>query len=330
MQDGQMSTTLHLGNPVKKWAVITQGATISQRHVAPEGKNRLRQIPSFKIMIATIMLVAVLGIVQTAEGAQESRIPSGGWKNMVLWGISIAAEFFDDLIVGDEIDESRDDRGGNQPQIDSGEPTTDTVAELFGIPRSEYGRWPSSWQRALMRAHASTEKFRRQTIHALTMFDASDWALLEKMASYAVQDNLFATTAQSRGFSELGVEDQLELEAMGIIATGAGWITKTLEPHSKTELYQARLVGEHALILWFRDENHRVAWKTALVTRTGQELVNLLGESLNDDYLRKLASGFAEHGIRTEWWKVTEIPGSDQFILNQKLWEVLPEKGASQ
>lgn len=79
MQDGQMSTTLHLGNPVKKWAVITQGATISQRHVAPEGKNRLRQIPSFKIMIATIMLVAVLGIVQTAEGAQESRIPSGGW-----------------------------------------------------------------------------------------------------------------------------------------------------------------------------------------------------------------------------------------------------------
>ena len=314
-----MSTTLHLGNPAEKWAVITQDASMAHRHVLPERKKRLPQIPSFKNMLATIMLVAVLGIVQTAESAQESRVPSGGWKDMILWGISIAAEFLDELIDVDESGESRDDKGGNQPQIDSSEPASDAVAELFGIPRSEYGRWPSSWQRALMRAHASPEKFRRQTIHALTMFDASDWALLEKMAAYAVQDNLFATTAQSRRFSELGLADQLELEAMGVIATGAGWITKTLEPHSKAELYQARLVGEHALILWFRDENHRVAWKTALVTRTGQELVDLLGESLNDDYLRKLASGFAEHGIRTEWWRVTEIPGSDQFILNQKL-----------
>ena len=249
---------------------------------------------------------------------------------MVLWAINIAVEFVDELLDSDEDDKWREDNQDSQSKTDSAEKNADPLAEFFGIPRSEYGQWPSDWQRALMRAHASPEKYRRRTINALKMFDASDWVLLEKMAAYALQGQLFATTAQARGFSEIGVEEQLELEAMGIIATGGGWITKTLEPRSKTELYQARLVGEYALILWFRDESHKVAWKTVLVTRTGQELVELLGESLNEDYLRKLGAAFAEHGIRTEWWKVKQIPGSNQFNLNQKLWEVLPASRVTQ
>ena len=325
-----MSTTFHSGNPAEKLAATTHGASVSKRHVTPEREMRLRQFPSLKTMLATVMLVSVLGFVQTAEGAPESRVPAGGIRDMILWGISIAVEIIDEFVDGDGNSDSRDGKGDDQTQTESGELTRDSVAEYFGIPKSEYGRWPSSWQRALMRAHASPEKLRRRTIHSLTMFDATDWVLLEKMAAYAVQGNLFAATAQSRRFNELGVKDQLELEAMGVIATGAGWITNTLEPRSKTELYQAYLVRERALILWFRDENHRVSWKTALVTRTGQELVDLLGESLNEDYLRKLASGFAEHGIRTEWWNVTDIPDSDQFILNQKLWEVLPRSESSQ
>ena len=39
------------------------------------------------------------------------------------------------------------------------------------------------WQRELMEVHSSLERFRRRTIHTLTMFHASDWVLVEKIST---------------------------------------------------------------------------------------------------------------------------------------------------
>ena len=151
---------------------------------------------------------------------------------------------------------------------------------------------------------------------------------MKKLAPYAIEGRLFGENASERGFHEddIGVSELLELEAMDILAAANGFITTTLKLHSENELYHAWQVGSYVLVTWFRDLNLVVTWNTTPITRTGRELVALLGAKPNTEYLHKLGEGFVEHGIRTELWELTPIPRTDQIRLDKRLWVVIPNE----
>lgn len=80
------------------------------------------------------------------------------------------------------------------------------------------------------------------------------------------------------------------------------------------------------MVTWFRDLNHVVTWNTTPISRTGRELVVLLGAKPNSEHLHKLSEGFAGLGIRTDLWEVTPVPRADQIRLDKRLWVVVPNE----
>ena len=280
-------------------------------------------------MVALVLVIGI-GTAQASETARETKIPKGGTIGKVLWVFDFASEAWDALRSTEEVENERTpeqetDTPFNESLLGS---ESDPIAQYFGIPEQEYRQWPERWQRALRKVHSSPERFRRRTIHTLKMFHASDWVLVEKIAPYAVNGRLFGEKASERGFYEgdIGISELLELEAIDIVAAANGFISTKLKPHSENELYQVWQVGNYGLIIWFRELNHVVSWNTTPITRTGRELVALLGANPNTEYLHKLGEGFAEHGIRTELWEVTPIPTTDQIRLDKRLWVVAPNK----
>ena len=298
------------------------------------GTERCGKAQSWLMVLAGVILVVGLGAAQAGDNTRENKAPKGGRVGKVVWIIQWATEAWEVLKPSDETkqEETPGQREEGRPTDTVSGSESDSIAQFFGIPRDEYRLWPERWQQALKQVHASPKRFRRKTIHTLKMLHASDWVLVEKIAPYAVQGFLFAEKAIDRGFRgrDIGVSELLELEAMGIIATGSGSISNTLKPRAQNELYHAFRLGDYGLVLWFRDSSHTLAWNTTIITRTGQELVTLLGAKPSNDYLHKLGEAFAEHGVRTELWEVTEIPGTDQFKLDKKLWEVIPNEDVAQ
>ena len=250
---------------------------------------------------------------------------------MVVWAISVVLDLWEEWReAGEDDDEPRQRTVAEETQHAGTSGESDTIAQYFGVPGSEFERWPERWQRALKRVHASPEKFRKRTVHTLKMFDASDWVLVEKMAPYALGGHLLAEGFLEAQLIGIKPDDQVELEAMGLVNSGDWRLVMVLKPRSETELYRAYVRGGLALILWFRDYEHEVTRSAARITRTGREILRLLRARPATTHLHRLGGEFAKEGIRTELWEVTEIPGTSQFSLDQKLWEMIPSDSATE
>ena len=109
-------------------------------------------------------------------------------------------------------DESRQRTVAEETQHARTNGESEAIAQYFGVPGSEFERWPERWQRALKRVHVSPEKFRKRTAHTLKMFDASDWVLVEKMAPYALGGHLLAACYLWRAVDHEG-------EVLEVVAT---------------------------------------------------------------------------------------------------------------
>ena len=293
------------------------------------GTQKCGKIQSWLKVVALVLVIGI-GTAQAGENARDTKIPKGGTIGKALSIFTFVSETWDALRSTEEIENERTleqetDTRPNESKLGS---ESDPIAQFFGIPEHEYTRWPERWQRVLKQVHSSPERFRRRTIHTLTMFHASDWVLVEKIAPYVIEGRLFGEKASERGSrqGDIGISELLELEAIDIVAAANGFISTTLKPRSENELYHAWQVGSYGLVTWFRDMNHVVTWDTTPITRTGRELVALLRAKPNTEYLHKLGEGFAEHGIRTELWEVTPIPGTDQIRLDKRVWAVIPKE----
>ena len=260
----------------------------------------------FLRVLVTFMLFVGLAMATAAESAQGNKAPRGGKAGMILWALEVVEVMTDTL----------EDALGSED---------DDVSQFFGIPRDEYDSWPERWQNVLKEVRASPDEFHRRTIHTLKMLHSPDWEMLEKMASYALGGHLLATGFFEADLVGITPDEQVELEAMGIINSGAARLLQVLKPRSESDLYRFYVMGEHGLILWFRDPNHEVDRSAARITRTGREILELLEATPNIDHLYQLGVSLKDEGIRTELWKVTRIPETSQFKLNSKLWEVRPE-----
>ena len=279
-------------------------------------RRRLRM----PVLVAILSLAIGAGLAQASEDEGKNKAPRGGLRGEVVRFLAeTAVEVWETLRPSDETE----DEGTPKQEVGS---ENDPIAQFFGIPKNEYSRWPERWQQALRQVHASPEKFRRPTIHTLRMMHASDWDLVERLAPYAVERQLFVEKAGKEVFSGEGIEvgDLLDLEVLGIVTGANGSISSTLKPRSQNELYQAYRVGDYGLVLWFRDKDHTVEWKMTPITRPGRELLDLLGVKPNKEYLHRLGKVFAKLGIRTELWEVIHIPEKKQFTLDKQIWVVAP------
>lgn len=278
-------------------------------------------------VIAIFLTVIALSCTSAAASVEASGFVAGGKRGIVLWFLTdIVGEIFEDWLESND-DEGKGEQTDNEAREDQPfDAESDVIAEYFQIPANEYRRWPERWKRVLREVHTAPENFSKRTIHTLKLLDTSDWLLLEKMAAHALGGHLLA-----EGFFEarlIGIEadDQVELEAMGVVNSGGARLQLVLKPQSDTELYRSYLMGRYGLILWFRDHAHEAPRTAARITRTGRELVHLLEPRPTEKHLRQLAASFAEEGIRTEYWRVDEIPGTNKFSLDEKIWQVLPEQ----
>ena len=276
------------------------------------------------------VLVAILSLAIVASAAQASedeknKVPKGGTKGEIVRFIAeIAIGVWEVLKPSDETE----DEGTSKQEAGS---ESDQIVQFFGIQKNEYKRWPERWQQALRQVYASPERFRRQTIHTLKMMHASDWELVEKLAPYAIGVRLFAENPKIQGFrvGDIKLGNLFEMEAMGLISAANGSISTTLKPRSQNKLYRAYKIGDYGLVLWFRNGDHTVKWRVTPITRTGRELLNLLGAKPNTRYLHKLGQAFAEHGIRAELWEVTQISKTGRLKLEKQIWELLPKEAGT-
>ena len=283
-------------------------------------------------LVVILSLAIVASTAQADEDGRKNKIPSG-WSPGQIVRFNVAEVFFGDALekVWEALQPSdeAEDEGTPEQEADS---RSDPVAQFFGIPIDEYGSWPAQRRQALKQVHASPERFQKRTLHTLRMMDAFDWVLVERLAPYAVGIQLFAEKAKGQGFSGGNIEvgTLLELEGMGIISAVGDFISTTLKPYSQSELHQAYRIGDYGLLLRFRNGDHTVKWNVTPISRTGRELLNLLGAKPNTEYLHKLGQAFAEHGIGTELWEVTQAPGTAQMKLENKIWEVIPDKAQTE
>ena len=104
------------------------------------------------------------------------------------------------------------------------EPDRHAAARYFEIADDEYERWPEGRRRVVRAIYATKESFHKRTVALVKTLETEDWELMERTASYIlVPSGLLSRRpfGESLGFDELGVDDEVELEAMGII--GSAW-----------------------------------------------------------------------------------------------------------
>ena len=293
----------------------------SSRHV----KSHQRRFAVARV-VALLVLAIGLSITIAASNAHASNVPTGGIRGKVLWIVAeLLSEFVEDLFDSDD-DERTENRTEDEALEDQGHNAgSAAIAEFFEIESDEYRNWPKQWKNVLREVHSTPENFKKRTIHTLKMLDASDWILLENMASYALGGHLLAEGFFEAKLIGIAVDDQIELETIGVINSGDTRLQMVLKPRSERELYRSYVMGDYGLILWFRNHTHEAARTAARVTSTGRELLRLLQVKPRNNHLHQLGVSFAQDGIRTEFWKIVKIPGTKQFRLDEKIWEVLPK-----
>ena len=208
---------------------------------------------------------------------------------------------------------------------------TNVAADFFKIPKQEYERWPEGRRRVVRAIYAIRESFRKRTIALVKTLDTEDWELMERVASYIVVPSALLPTSGFEGtlsFDELGVWDEVELQAMGIIGSPSVLGTQTtFAPRPKEKLYQAIRFGDHVLVIRFKDAEHVVDWPVTPITKVGQELLPLLQSAPNLvtpewNYMRALGEGLAKEGVAVELWEVSEGPNAEAVKREKQIWAI--------
>ena len=267
---------------------------------------------------------AILSVVLAITAANEARAEAGGdpqkprgvkeLRNIVVRaGVEAATKWLAELV------EQRT------------EPDTHAGAHFFEIPEEEYQRWPEGRRRVVQAVYATRETFHKRTIALMKTLETEDWELIERAASYVVVPTGLLSREGLKGswsFDELGVDDEVELEAMGIIGSASVFGTsRRLGPNEKERLYKAIRFDDHAIVLHFKNADHGVDWPITPITKVGQEIFPLLQRVPNLvtpdwNYVRALGKALAEKGITVELWEVSDGRDAKTMKPERRIWAI--------
>lgn len=212
------------------------------------------------------------------------------------------------------------------------EPDTQGATTFFNIPEEEYERWPEGRRQVVQGFFAYKEDFHKRTIALLKTLDTADWELLERAAGYVIiPAALLPTHGLGKGtlsFNEFDVNDEVELETMGIIGSpGVLGALRSFGPHSKERLHKAIPFGDHALVMRFNHAEQVVDWPVTPITKVGQEIFTLMQKVPNLvtpewNYIRALGEGLAKSGITVELWEASQVPNTNVLKREKTIWKI--------
>ena len=184
-----------------------------------------------------------------------------------------------------------------------GHPTP--VEQVLGMERGEFQQYPIEWKQLFAQVAMEPESYTGQTVAILSSMSPEQASTIERVASHVLGGDFIirdSDTETKHAIEGMTLHDMLDLEALGILQTVATGLELTAASQRAVSFRQAIRTQSHVLSIEDPDPSKKLKLAITTLTGAGKEIVGLLRQPSDIEYLAWVADHIRAKGFRTTLW----------------------------
>ena len=179
---------------------------------------------------------------------------------------------------------------------------------VLGIDQKAFSLFPLQWRQVLAAVAVEPDSYHPMTAKILSSISPTTSEFIRRLAArvidgrYMVRDNTASTRHKfvpQQKFSEF-----LDLEALGFLQTADTGLEITMRSEDPESRFYFRIIPttHHRMLVVDDDEQAAVRLPVTTLTASGQEIVTLLREPTDINYIKWVADQIREQGFNVTVW----------------------------
>jgi hypothetical protein len=174
------------------------------------------------------------------------------------------------------------------------------------------------WAQVLAREVRKPGSLSLRALDLLKNLDSQDAAKIEKLAPFVVNGVLVYRSPIPGGGNALPFSLALELQELGMLAgVGGAAMTVQLKSISTTSFFASALAPGYGLRIAGKSPSQFVSLPGYKVTSVGQEIMRLVSDDGNFDYVEELGVAVKQQGFDVNLVKITKTHGSEELSFEE-------------